>query len=91
MRYSYKTQGTCATMIAFDYDNGIVTNVVFTGGCQGNLLAIPKLIDGWTAEQIIEKLDGNPCGRRPTSCADQLAKALKEAAQRETETVAQEA
>jgi uncharacterized protein (TIGR03905 family) len=78
-------------MIAFDYDDGIVTNVVFTGGCQGNLLAIPKLIDGWTAEQIIEKLDGNPCGRRPTSCADQLAKALKEASQHESAPVAQEA
>jgi uncharacterized protein (TIGR03905 family) len=78
-------------MIAFDYDNGIVTNVVFTGGCQGNLLAIPKLIDGWKAEQIIEKLEGNPCGRRPTSCADQLAKAIKEAAARETAPQAQEA
>jgi uncharacterized protein (TIGR03905 family) len=71
-------------MIAFDYDNGIVTNVVFTGGCQGNLLAIPKLIDGWKAEQIIEKLEGNPCGRRATSCADQLVKAIKEATERET-------
>jgi uncharacterized protein (TIGR03905 family) len=70
-------------MISFDYNDGIVTNIVFTGGCQGNLLAIPKLIDGWTAEQIIEKLDGNPCGRRQTSCADQLAKAVMEAKQRE--------
>ncbi|MDR0947313.1 MAG: TIGR03905 family TSCPD domain-containing protein [Ruminococcus sp.] len=80
MKFTYKTQDTCSSVITFDYDNGVVTNVVFTGGCNGNLKAIPRLIDGWTPEQISEKCKGVTCGRRPTSCADQLAKAVMEAA-----------
>ena len=58
---------------------GKVACTVFTGGCNGNLKAIPILIDGWTVEQIEEKCKGITCGRRPTSCADQLAKAVREA------------
>lgn len=77
MKYEYKTTDTCSTQISFDIDeNCVVTNIEFTGGCNGNLKAIPLLIDGWTAEQISDKLLGNTCGRRPTSCADQLAKAV---------------
>ena len=77
MTYTYKTQGTCATQIQFDKDeNNVITNVVFTNGCNGNLKAIAKLINGMKAEEIAEKLAGNLCGRRPTSCADQLAKAV---------------
>jgi uncharacterized protein (TIGR03905 family) len=79
MRHSYQTQGTCATQIEFDLNDGIVSNVVFTGGCDGNLQAIPKLVDGRTVEAINEKLSGLRCGLRPTSCADQLAKAVKAA------------
>ena len=79
MRHSYKTNDTCATDIEFDLDNGIVRNIVFKGGCAGNLLAIQKLVDGFTVEQINEKLSGITCGRRPTSCSDQLAKAVREA------------
>ena len=77
MTHTYKTQNTCATEIKFDKDeNGIITNVVFTNGCNGNLKAIAKLIDGKSAEEISALLAGNTCGRRPTSCADQLAKAV---------------
>ena len=77
MTHTYKTQNTCSTQITFDKDeNGIITNVVFTNGCNGNLKAIAKLINGKSAEEIHALLAGNTCGRRPTSCADQLAKAV---------------
>ena len=80
MHYNYKTKDTCSTEISFDKDeNGIVTNIQFTGGCNGNLKALSKILDGWEAEKIIAMLEGNLCGRRPTSCGDQLAKALKKA------------
>lgn len=77
MTHTYKTENTCATQIQFDKDeNGVVTNIVFTNGCNGNLKAVAKLVDGMKAEDIAAKLAGNTCGRRPTSCADQLAKAV---------------
>ena len=79
MKKVYQTQGTCSKFIEFDVEDGIVNDVVFYGGCNGNLKAIPKLIDGWTVEQIEEKLRGNTCGMRPTSCADQLAVAVRTA------------
>ena len=80
MNFEYRTSGTCSKKINFDLDeNGIVTNIVFTGGCPGNLQAIPKILEGWKADDIIEKLLGNDCGGRGTSCADQLAKALVKA------------
>lgn len=79
MKYSYKPKDVCPMEIKFDINGNIITNVEFFGGCNGNLKAISKLIDGWTVEQIEEKLSGNTCGRRPTSCADQLAKAVREA------------
>jgi uncharacterized protein (TIGR03905 family) len=60
-------------------EGNVVRNIQFTGGCNGNLKAISKLVDGMTVEQIEEKLLGNTCGRRPTSCADQLAKAVRQA------------
>ena len=79
MHYDYKTQYTCAQLISLDIDGDVVRNVHFEGGCNGNLKAIPILVDGWTVEQIEEKLSGIQCGRRPTSCADQLAKAVRAA------------
>lgn len=86
MHYTYKTQNTCSSKIDFDIDNGIVSNIVFTGGCNGNLKAIAKLIDGMSAEAIAEKLRGNSCGGRSTSCADQLAKAVTEAVSKEVQS-----
>ena len=77
MNFEYRTSGTCSKKINFDLDeNGVVTNIVFTGGCPGNLQAIPKILEGWKADDIIEKLLGNDCAGKGTSCADQLAKAL---------------
>ena len=79
MHYSYKTSGTCSTEINFDINDNVITNIVFTNGCNGNLKAIGKLCEGMTVEEIEEKLKGNTCGFRQTSCADQLAIAVREA------------
>ena len=84
MKYQYKTKGTCSSKIDFELEDGIVHNVVFTNGCNGNLKAIGKLVEGMTAEKVIELLKGNTCRSNPTSCADQLARAL-EAALEQTE------
>ena len=77
--YDYKTQDTCSQLISLDLDGDVVHNVTFMGGCNGNLKAIPILIEGLTVEEVEKKLSGVICGRRPTSCADQLAKAVCEA------------
>ena len=79
MDYTYTPEGVCSMQIDFHIEGNIITNIKFTGGCNGNLKAISKLVDGWTVEQIEEKLIGNTCGRRQTSCADQLAKAVRAA------------
>lgn len=79
MRYNYTTEMTCSQLISFDLNDNVVTNIEFMGGCNGNLKAISKLVDGWTVEKIEEYLKGNLCGRRPTSCADQLARAVRKA------------
>ncbi|HRU97013.1 MAG TPA: TIGR03905 family TSCPD domain-containing protein [Ruminococcus sp.] len=79
MDYTYKTSMVCAQEISFHIEGNVITNIVFYGGCNGNLKAISKLVDGWTVEQIEEKLKGNLCGRRPTSCADQLCLAVRAA------------
>ncbi len=76
-RHSYKTKNVCSQQINFDLEGNVVKNIEFIGGCNGNLKAISKLLDGWTVEDIEEKLKGNTCGRRPTSCADQLAIAVR--------------
>ena len=79
MKYSYKTTNTCAKLIEFELNDNIVTNVKFFGGCPGNLQALPKLVEGMTVEEIEEKIGGINCGGRGTSCADQLARAVREA------------
>ncbi len=79
MTYTYKTKMTCSTAITFDIEGDVIRNVKFTGGCNGNLKAIGKLVEGMTVDQIETTLAGNTCGPRPTSCADQLAKAVREA------------
>ena len=79
MRYNYPTEMTCSQMISFDLEGNVVSNIAFLGGCNGNLKAISKLVNGWTVEKIEEYLKGNLCGSRPTSCADQLARAVRKA------------
>ncbi len=77
MKYTYKTKGTCSREITFELEDGIVKNVSFFGGCNGNLQGISKLVEGEKAEDVIERLEGIKCGFKQTSCPDQLAAALK--------------
>ncbi len=79
MEYSYKTKMVCSTEINFTLDGDVVKNVSFRGGCNGNLKAVSILVDGMTVDEIERKLGGNTCNGRPTSCADQLAKAVRQA------------
>lgn len=79
MSYVYKTKGTCSTKIEVELEGNIVRNVVFTGGCHGNLQAIPKLVEGMTVEEVERRISGIHCGFKNTSCGDQLAKAVREA------------
>ena len=75
----YRTKGTCSTKIDLDIDQDhIIRSVHFTGGCNGNLQGISKLVVGRKAEDVIETLEGIKCGFKNTSCPDQLAKALRE-------------
>lgn len=76
MRYSYKTNGTCSRQIDFEVENGIVIDVSFMGGCNGNLKGISALVKGMKVEEVVSKLSGIKCGFKSTSCPDQLAKAL---------------
>ncbi len=69
----------CSQQISFDIEGNVITGVSFVGGCNGNLKAVSKLVDGMTVEEIEAKLKGNTCGMRPTSCADQLCLAVREA------------
>lgn len=77
MKYTYNTSGTCSKSITFNVENGIVTDIEFFGGCNGNLKGIAALCEELTVDEIIERLEGIKCGFKPTSCPDQLAKALK--------------
>ena len=79
MRYRYRTSGVCASQIEFDIEGDKIKNVSFMGGCNGNLKAISTLVDGMSVEEIERKLSGNTCGWKNTSCADQLAKAVRRA------------
>lgn len=79
MHYEYKTKGTCSQYIYFDIEDGIIRNIQFLGGCNGNLKGICALVEGQPAEEVIRKVEGIRCGMKDTSCPDQLARALKEA------------
>lgn len=74
----YRTKGTCSQAIDVEAENGVITSVKFTGGCAGNTAGIAKLVVGMNVDDVIRKLEGTPCGMRPTSCPDQLARALKQ-------------
>ena len=79
MIYTYRTKGTCSRSITFDIEDGVVRNVQFEGGCNGNLKGIGAIVDGMKVEDVIDKLSGIRCGFKSTSCPDQLAQALMEA------------
>ncbi len=76
MHFTYKTHGTCSSAIDFDVENNVLTNVVFTGGCNGNLKGIGSLVEGMNVDEVIRRLKGTHCGWKETSCPDQLARAL---------------
>ena len=78
-KFTYYPQGTCSVMIEVELDGDIIKDVTFTGGCNGNLKGISKLVKGMRAEDVIERIEGTTCGDGPTSCPDQLSKALRQA------------
>jgi uncharacterized protein (TIGR03905 family) len=80
MKHEFITNGVCSRKINFEInEDGKITNVSFLGGCNGNLKAIARLVEGQEPEKVIELLEGNTCGMRNTSCADQFTKGLREA------------
>ena len=78
---TYKTQGVCSRQIDIDIEDGIVVNAAFTGGCSGNTQGVCALVKGMSVDDAIARLRGIHCGPRPTSCPDQLSKALEQANQ----------
>ncbi|MFI3229922.1 MAG: TIGR03905 family TSCPD domain-containing protein [bacterium] len=76
---TYTPTSVCSKKINFELEEGIVKNVNFEGGCNGNLKGISALVEGLSAESVISRLKGITCGNRPTSCPDQLSKALEDA------------
>lgn len=76
-KYSYKTQGTCSSQINIEVENGVIIDVEFFGGCNGNLQGISSLVKGMKCDEVIARLEGIKCGFKPTSCPDQLVQALK--------------
>lgn len=77
MKYSYRTSGTCSSQIDLEVEDGILKEVHFIGGCNGNLKGISALVKGMKVEEVISRLEGIRCGYKPTSCPDQLWQALK--------------
>ena len=78
-KITYYPEGTCSQIIELELEGDVIKDVVFIGGCNGNLSGISKLIKGMKAKYVIEKLEGTTCGFKDTSCPDQLSKALREA------------
>lgn len=78
MDYAYKTSGTCSRQIFFSVNDGVVSNVRFEGGCDGNLKGISRMVEGLKVEEVTKRLRGIVCGNKGTSCPDQLARALQE-------------
>lgn len=83
MKHSFSPTGVCSRNITFEVKDGKVFDIHFEGGCPGNLKMISKILDGWNIEDIISMCDGNLCGSKHTSCADQLAKELKKVLEEE--------
>lgn len=80
MKFTHKNQLTCSSSVTFELDDdGILHNISFTGGCDGNLKAVSRLAEGMKAEEYVKRCSGVTCGRKPTSCSDQFARAVAEA------------
>ncbi len=76
-KYTYTTRGVCSRQITFEVEDGILKNVSFLGGCNGNTQGISKLVEGMEINEVIRRLKGTDCGGKNTSCPDQLAQALE--------------
>lgn len=83
MKHTYYPKGTCSQRIDFELENGTVKNLRFTSGCNGNTTGLSHLVEGMNAAEVIARLKGIRCGMRPTSCPDQLARALEQALEKE--------
>lgn len=79
MKYQYRTEGTCSQAVEFEIEDGILRNVRFYGGCSGNTQAVVRLVEGMKADDVVARLEGIRCGFKPTSCPDQLSRAIKAA------------
>lgn len=79
MQFEHKNKGTCSQKIFFEIEDNKVKNVLFIGGCNGNLKGIGSLVEGMDVDEVIKRLEGTTCGMKSTSCPDQLATALKKA------------
>lgn len=75
--YHYTTRGVCAKEIQFEVENDLIKNVRFESGCNGNLKGLSSLVNGMKVDDVITKIKGTTCGKRKTSCPDQLARALE--------------
>ena len=79
MAFTYTPRGVCSRKITFDIEDGLLKNVRFQGGCQGNSQGVAALAEGMPAEEAVRRLSGIRCGLKSTSCPDQLARAVQEA------------
>ena len=79
MHYTYQTEQTCSQQIDFDIADGRLHNVVFLGGCDGNLRGVGRLVEGMKIEDVLSRLEGIRCGWKDTSCPDQLCRAIRQA------------
>ena len=79
MTYTYTPRGVCSQKMTVELEDGVIKSVKVEGGCNGNLQAIPKLVEGMTVDEVVRRISGISCNGRGTSCGDQLAKAVTEA------------
>ena len=79
MHYTYQTEQTCSQLIDFDIVDGVLHNVSFLGGCDGNLQGVSRLVEGMKIEDVLARLEGIRCGWKDTSCPDQLCRAIRQA------------
>ena len=77
MKFAYRPRGVCSRLMEFEVENNKVVSITVTGGCDGNLKGISSLLRGMPVDEVISRLEGIQCGGKPTSCPDQIARALK--------------
>ena len=78
MEYTFRPRGVCSQLMEIRTDGNILSSLRVTGGCSGNLQGIARLVEGMEIDEVISRLEGIRCGFKPTSCPDQLAKALRQ-------------